>query len=599
MKKINYFSLLLCAVFTLSGMFTSCTDPNSNNNVTDPYEEPQGDPVSTLMTADESKKYLTETGKELLNAFNTADQKDAIELIEGVAWKMDNYDWDYEAFADYGNKEIEDMFSITKSIIKVATGQQSSTTSKIFTFNFSRQAVAFEANETTHKWVNKGKTDDNSVILRMKSNRNSPLEAKCWGEGETRSYSYTYYVGEEAQERYTYVGFNYVGYSNYYWNEETYEYVYDYNGDYKYDYQAGGYVYVGPNKGDYVSGISYVYVGKNHGSYNRNNNGWSNNYDDMYDWVGANKGDYIRLTAADASYREVWNEFPPYEYTYVYDQNGNYAKYTYFRTNIEEEPFDGSEARTITVELPEKVHFTLKEGDQVIISFTQTFDMVENDHYIVSSENTIANLTWAQSMNVTYESATASVAFKYGDKTLISATVNVPSYEMAKKQSGDTYGEYGERIADRWESLLNSVGQITTKVNLNNRVQVVARVSNMGDLYNAYLDWEDDFGSRNHMSYAAAKALRNIYNSYCLAGLYYNSEVLQAQMAFDIFASGSESGDYEMEPVIYFPSDDTSYSYGQYFSERRFGSIIDLTEDVANNYLKLLKLFDIDPVDLH
>lgn len=590
MKKMNYW-LLVGLGLTLSWMCTSCESKKKSN-------EPS---LTEQKTADESKEYLIQTGKELLNTFRTADQQKDVETVEGIAWKIDHYDWDYSAFENYFDEELDVLFCAPRYMTDVVSGKRSPMASPVYTYSFSQLAAIFEANETTHRFEYKGQPNDDSFIVRMKSKSGTQCEVKCWGEGAVRTHSYTYYTAEKQEDRYTYLPhYIWVGYGEG-----------DYDDHYNSNKGTWEYQYVGQGNGSYLkntNGCKFEYVGKGHGSYKRNDkdyyytNEWDYYHqDDLYTYVGTNSGNYERISVSQSQWKySSWDEYTQQE-IYVYDENGNYAKYTSYYTDFEEKPFAGSEERVVKVQLPEKIHCTIKEDNRLIAGFDQEIDLEENSHYNLTGMYSLANISWEQKLEATHTNMKAKVGMKYGNKSLLSATVNIPSYDVSTKRSGETYEEYGERIADRWETLVSDVGELTAEVDIINKVQMKAHVSHIGDFYLAYRDWEETYDAEigDDMTRQAARALGNLYDKYCTAGIFYNTDVQQAKLVFEPYETGSgEGGNYDIEPLIYFEGDQTTYSYSQYFSERRFGSLIDLTEDVANNYIDLLQLFDVDYIEL-
>jgi len=615
-KNYSVFGVLL---MSLALNFTACENPNGNNNNSNNQDPDQPTNVDA-MTSDEQKKYLMDVGKSVLNTFNTNDQKSAVELVDGMIYKLESYSWNYDAFEEYASKDIEALFALPKYVSQVASGRQTPMAPPVFNFGFSNYAAVFEANETTKTWEQKQNESGNTgVIVRAKSNRNSPLEAKCWGEGKVSTYSYTYYVGEQSQERYASINkFKYVGGSYQYDQNYGYE-RYILQGDYDYDYTSayGGYKYVGPNQGNYAidyDAVTYVFVGEGHGAYNYNYNPTSyDSEDDWYTFVGDGNGKYARKTVFDAVYKMYGYSSSPDYYgplcNQVTDNSGNYIKYYRYSTVIKDRTFAGAEERTIRVELPEKIRFTLKEGTTTIVDITQTYDLVENDHYNLSGSYTITNMSWAMALQASHKSAYATAEMKYGQTSLFSAKVNLPSFDMYKKRGNETYVEYGERIGDHWDEILNEVGEITGEVDIMNKVQIKAKVSDMGSLFNAYMDWRDQYDSE---TLSGARELCNVYSKYCAVGIYYGTNTLQAKMLLDPYSyerrvydyssyppSYSNKVCYDVEPIICFVKDDTKYAYDAYFTENRFGSLITLTEDVMNNYLGLLSFHPQTPVDLH
>ncbi|MBR4431644.1 MAG: hypothetical protein IKS76_00420, partial [Paludibacteraceae bacterium] len=101
-----------------------------------------------------------------------------------------------------------------------------------------------------------------------------------------------------------------------------------------------------------------------------------------------------------------------------------------------------------------------------------------------------------------------------------------------------------------------------------------------------------------------AESLVESINSHVSTGIYYGSDIKQAQ----VIAQLGRDRDYEYnyntgtsqefywyfpEGVLYFPQDKTTYAFDQYFNRKPFTDLQYTVEDLANAYIQLSKyLYD-------
>jgi hypothetical protein len=84
----------------------------------------------------------------------------------------------------------------------------------------------------------------------------------------------------------------------------------------------------------------------------------------------------------------------------------------------------------------------------------------------------------------------------------------------------------------------------------------------------------------------------SIFNENSTNGIYFNSDVKQAELR--VIAAYDEIEEwYNPEPVLFFPSDGTSYGFEQYFNRKPFTDLQYMLEDIINAYIQTSQsLFD-------
>lgn len=539
--------------------------------------DPKFNPLASELpkNTDEQKVYLEKAASLCLETFQAKDQKAALDLADELYFEIDNYSWDTQGFEDFWS-DIESDFAFVapRYISQLANGRVSPMDVRQFTYKLAKFANVFEADSRSHHWVNKGKSNDGSAQLIYKLG-GSTCVAKLWGEGKENTYTYTYYMVDKSEKRFYWYGSSRP-------NEYYYEYVGYGNGDYN-----GSHNYVGAGNGSYIytKFYEYVYVGEGFGDYIYNYNSSYSRY--VYT---PGEGDYVRFSAADAVYNSEYG---------VYGFN-----YTYWRHDFSErDNGTASEKTTITATLPERMYLTLTQDGVELVRLVVGNDFVENQHYNQDITLTLANVNYISQIKCSHTAANAVFGLNYGNQAILYAEVKVPNYNVPVKSDNQTYEEYGTNIADHWEDIVNTVGTTTAYINLMGTTQLRAAVTNVGTLVDDYRNWMDQYDSDmdSRMSREAARALCNIYKRNCTTGVYYGTDDLQADLVLDSYMDDyyyDSSRKYRIEPLIHFTSDDTQYSFSEYFTEARYANIIDLTENLANSYLRLLRSFGVEPIEL-
>lgn len=496
--------LAMAMVVAASVVFTGCKEKTN---------------VEQLSSTD-SKDYLVETGKQLLNTFNTADQKAAVDLCNGLYKKYESYNWDdieNQVETDY-RSQLEPFFGMPRRMAQVAAGEQLATaTDKTILFSLAAMGRLFEMDDTK-KTIKITHTNDATARLLFKDADGTECEVKLWGEGKETEIAYTY-------------------------EEYSYKNLYDSNGNWY--------------------GCEPVYEGK----------------------------------------------------------------------------------RTIKVLAPATIKMYLKQGSNTIISFTFNWDSNLKDYFNESLALQVVNITVSEDAEVNTTSAKAAFAVNYGETTLVSGAVSLPKYELIEWGNGgniteDNGKEWIEKYDKRYEYLLGQVGAGEAKLNVLDRVHIVGQITNGAALYDAAVAWDkkydaDDISSRTYTykteygtetgyyypywekacyTLAAQKEYCSIYDKYLVFALYYGNNEKEKQAELKLqpceyknsyepweYANRYTYGysdfsanfpinyvTYDVEPVLYFPKDQTTYAFETYFDAKTFNSLVYMAEDLVNKYIDLL-----------
>ena len=525
-KNYLFWALALCTSVCLSSC-DETKDPDGNLP-----EEPKGE--MELLSPDAQKDLLVDVGEELLNTFNPEDQRAAVELADELYYKYEKYDWD-SIGEEFGNElddiystEFESFFGMPRRMIAAINGKEKvSLEDKEILLTLSKFGRVIEFDDKT-KTVKITKIDEPSITAKFSDAEGIQCELKVWGEGKEIEGSYTYEDGH-----------------------------------------------------------------------------WE--------------------------YPEVWDE---YLGEWVTDwENGEYIS-------------DGK--RTIRVKVPTTIKMHLKHGNEALISFAFNWDSNLEDYANTSMNLQVINLKFAEETKVSTTAASAVCSFSYGDKPLVAAAASLPKYELISWEGGkDITEEEGENwleeYGDKYASLLGKVGAGEAKVDILGKVQIKGGVTDGAALIDAYHNWEDKYNDYNWEDYNrtftytwvseseyyeqegsynawwerpcytlnAKQEQCNLLNKYAYLSVYYNNTTTeQAKVLMDTYEENDTydpvswmRGDdsytnlpdpihytcYNIEPVMYFPQEETSIAVMTYFNSSKFLGLIDLVEELANGYIALDK----------
>jgi len=495
---------------------------------------PTTPPDGSVYTPEQTKNKLMDVAKRMVETFNTDDQKAVIDLADQLFVKYQEYKW--EEVGDHFADRYEPIFRMPQYMKGVVQGKHApASTDVLLAVSFSDESAIFEADDATRTWKYKGKSSDNSMILRCKDKNGNTVEAKVWGEGTAKTYEYT-------------------------WNE--------------YDYPK---VYMTPGNDFTFDGYYGKYNGRKHYFY-KTENGW-------YYWDNiSDKQVYINDISEITDITQAWG--------YTEDANGNTRYYSLYKDDAGKwyyKDYEKGETEylgksTVKATLPQKIHFTLKQGSTTLSQFDFEQEMVKNDHANFSFNCKLANLSWNVDTKINSTYATAAFEFYYGTKRFLRAAANLPMYKLIGIEEGQSYEDWIKEYGDRYEEVLKSIGEADCAVDLFGEVQIKGHINNFGYAYRDYMAWDKEYGRFN--SKTSVQKYCSIFNDNMTTGIYYNNDVKQAELR--VITNYDERYDeYEPEAVLYFPMDKTSYGFEQYFDRKPFTSDLKyMVEDLVNKYIQ-------------
>lgn len=245
--------------------------------------------------------------------------------------------------------------------------------------------------------------------------------------------------------------------------------------------------------------------------------------------------------------------------------------------------------RTIRVKVPTTIKMHLKHGSNSLISFTFNWDSNIKDYVNTSLNLQVTNLVFAEETKVSTTEASAVFSFSYGDKGLIAAAVNLPKYEAIDWEGGKDITEdegysWLEQYGEKYASMLGTVGKGEVKLDVLGKIQLRGGVTDGAALVDAYYNWGETNYSNELTQY---EDLCAFLNKYLYASIYYNNTITeQAKVLMQVY---EDYYGYAVEPILYFPQDETSIAVMTYFNSSKFLNLFDLVEELANSYIALDK----------
>ncbi len=551
MKKY-FLYFLLC----LTPILVGC-DGNSFPNDDDNENHENEQQEMELLSSDQQKDLLVEVGEELINTFNPNDQKEAVDLANNLYYKYEHYDWDAimeefeEEYDDIYSTEFESFFGMPRRIIELIYTKQNATAEDLnilLTLSKFGRIIEFD---DSNKSVKITRTNDASIIAKFSDSKNVNCELKVWGESKEIEGSYTY---EDYHWEYPQI-----------WDEYWQEWVPDWE------------------NGEKVS--------------------------DGKRTIRVKVPTTIKMHLKHGSNSLV-------ECTLEWD------------SNLKDYVNHSLKLKVTNLEFEEEVKASTKEASAV---FT----------FIVGGKNIItgaANLPkysligWEGGSDVTedegldwleeYEDKYASLLGKLGKGDLKLNILNKLQIVGGFTDGAalvDAYYNWDDKYSNyNWDDYQRTY---TYTVNYTYWDYWYDEYGNWYDGYKTDT-WEEEdtynaWWERPYYSLEAKQAQCEFLNKYAHLSVYYNNtKTEQAKLLMDTYEengtydpaewlryenswNGSYSYTnlpdpiqytrYEIEPIMYFPKEETGIAVMTYFNSSKFLGLIDLVEDLANSYIKLDK----------
>lgn len=537
MKKNHLFwALALCTTVCLS----SCNETKTPTGGL--LEEPKDE--MELLSPDAQKDLLVDVGEELLNTFNPEDQRAAVELADELYYKYKRYDWDQiyedfeEEFEDIYSREFEAFFSLPRRLAGAITDKQSVSLENMeILLTLSKFGYVIEFDDKTES-VKMTETDDASITVKFSDADGTKCEAKVWGEGKEIEGSYTYEDGHW--------DWGYDEYGNYY------------------------------------------------------DNGWV---------VDGKRTIRVKVPTSIKMHLKHGNEAL---ISFTFNWDSNLEDYANTSMNLQVINLKFAEETKVSTTTASAV-CSFSYGDKPLVAAAANLPKYElisweggNDITEEEGEN------WLEEYSDKYASLLGKVGAGEA-KVDILGKVQIKGGVTDGAALVDAYHNWEDKYNDyNWEDY--------------NRTFTYTWVHEYWDWwYDEYGNWNEGYktvyeeqeGSYNawwERPYYTLKAKQeqcNFLNKYAYLSVYYNNTVTeQAKFMMDVYEK-QETYDpagwlrydseytnlpdpiqysyYGVEPIMYFPQEETSIAITTYFNSSKFLGLIDLVEDLANSYIALDK----------
>ena len=283
---------------------------------------------------------------------------------------------------------------------------------------------------------------------------------------------------------------------------------------------------------------------------------------------------------------KCWGSGQTKEVSYSYDVKDDYGNRT---------------TKTVTGLVPEKIIFTLNAGgtEHIRMEIYQNIDFESCKRIQLDFSVRVSNLSWAVNTNITQTSGSMGIEFKYGQESLISMLVNLPSYQLHGKTTRETYEDWAQYYEEHYDELISQIGNANAIVDLMGWVQLKMNLTNIGSAYEQAKNLDEyGFFTENR---ADAEKMVKLINRHQENGLYYGSNLKQAEVVAQVARETRYRYDYDYytgqyreytvneyypEGVLYFPQDGTTYAFDEYFTHAPFTDLQKTAEVIANLYIK-------------
>lgn len=544
MKKNHLFwALALCTTVCLS----SCNETKTPTGGL--LEEPKDE--MELLSPDAQKDLLVDVGEELLNTFNPEDQRAAVELADELYYKYKRYDWDQiyedfeEEFEDIYSREFESFFSLPRRLAGAITDKQSVSLENMeILLTLSKFGYVIEFDDKTES-VKMTETDDASITVKFSDADGTKCEAKVWGEGKEIEGSYTY---EDGHWEYPEV-----------WDEYWGEWVTDWE------------------NGEYIS--------------------------------DGKRTIRVKVPTTIKMHLKHGNEAL---ISFTFNWDSNLEDYANTSMNLQVINLKFAEETKVSTTAASAV-CSFSYGDKPLVAAAANLPKYE----LISWEGG-KDITEEEGENwlEEYDDKYASLLGKVGAgeaKVDILGKIQIKGGVTDGAALVDAYYNWEDKYYDyNWEDY--------------NRTYTYTWVSEYWDWwYDEYGNWQEGYktehyeqeGSYNawwerpYYTLNAKQEQCNFLNKYAYLSVYYNNTTTeQAKVLMDTYEENDTydpvswmRGDdsytnlpdpihyacYNIEPVMYFPQEETSIAIATYFNSSKFLGLIDLVEDLANSYIALDK----------
>ena len=550
-KNYLFWALALCTSVCLSSC-DETKDPDGNLP-----EEPKGE--MELLSPDAQKDLLVDVGEELLNTFNPEDQRAAVELADELYYKYEKYDWD-SIGEEFGNElddiystEFESFFGMPRRMIAAINGKEKvSLEDKEILLTLSKFGRVIEFDDKT-KTVKITKIDEPSITAKFSDSEGTQCELKVWGEGKEIEGSYTY---EDGHWEYPEV-----------WDESLGEWVTDWE------------------NGEYIS--------------------------------DGKRTIRVKVPTTIKMHLKHGNEAL---ISFAFNWDSNLEDYANTSMNLQVINLKFAEETKVSTTAASAV-CSFSYGDKPLVAAAASlpkYELISWEGGKDITEEEVEN--WLEEYGDKYASLLGKVGAGEAKVDILGkvqikggvtdgAALIDAYYNWEDKYNDYNWEDYNRTftytwVSEYWDSWYDEYGNLQEGYKTEYYEQEGS--------YNAW--WERPCYTLN-----AKQEQCSFLNKYAYLSVYYNNTTTeQAKVLMDTYEENDTydpvswmRGDdsytnlpdpihytcYNIEPVMYFPQEETSIAVMTYFNSSKFLGLIDLIEELANGYITLDKHHLIFPED--
>lgn len=183
---------------------------------------------------------------------------------------------------------------------------------------------------------------------------------------------------------------------------------------------------------------------------------------------------------------------------------------------------------------------------------------------------------------LTKQGMSASMNVKINGKQMLKVEGALKAdIDAAIEEGEDAYNE--EKNLD--EVKIGALKELSMFIDLVGKVQVVGKCNKFDEMFDALLGLEDADDSNDFVKYQRNLDLAN--KAYSITLHYDNTETVQANIEAEAYQWEDDWNDgfiFSTRPVIVFTSDESRYSFEDYFTKRSFGDLVDAVENLYDDF---------------
>ena len=547
MKKNYFVAGLLCCC--MAGAFWSCDDPGSGNggNGGNGGDTPNGDPglggTMEKLEPSAQKARLQEVGLEFVNNIKAGDHENLVDVVdyleENLGFDIDTayvgkierlyeetYEGDDEGYYGSPVAAVRNLMAISLDAAQ-SGAQLSQSVAEVYTTTVKAGLTDLYGRFTPDMEMEEWKWDssvNDRLEVAFTDDHNQKWVATLKGSKETTRVKVN--ASLKVTEEYHHVDGPDAGSTSVEKYEDPYEYVIDVPKEITFTVKCNNTNVVDLTLNSDVAFESNFNV-EMEDTYQRFWEEWT--YGGYWDWEYDEwTGEYIRVWVDE--YTEGWyyTDWDNAEYKSVYDFDIDY-------TNL-------------------NMDATLK-----VNAYEETFNT-----------------------DITRQGMAASASIKINGQHMLKVEGALKAdIDAAIEEGSDALNE--EKDFD--EIKVNALKEFSMFVDIMGKVQVVGKCNKFDEMFDALLGLEDADDSNDFVKYQRNLDLAN--KAYSITLHYDNTETVQANIEAEAYQWEDDWNDgfiFSTRPVIVFTSDESRYSFEDYFTERSFGDLVESVEDLFDDF---------------